>query len=170
MTGFLKNDPKQRNEPMTRKEKNRQILLAYMGDPENDFPNRSQMALSVLGYKQIRTMYFHFSPDELYEIEIEAWEIRKKRTIRQRSDVYHALYKRAIGFEHPDVHISNYQGDITKTDIIKVYPPDPSAAKEFLERTEGKTPDTLHINPSSIPDIAEINSDKAAEVYKNVLG
>lgn len=143
-----------------------------MGDPNNDFPNRSQMSLSVLGYKQIKTLYVHFTVDELYEIEAEAWEIRKKRTVKQRSDVYHALYKRAIGYSHPDVHISNYQGDITKTDIIKVYPPDPAAAKEFLERTEGKTPDTLNINPSTIPDVPgeEIDAAAAAEIYKNVLG
>jgi len=36
-----------------------------------------------------------------------------------------ALFQRATGYEHPDTHISNYQGDITETPITKHYPPDP---------------------------------------------
>lgn len=36
-----------------------------------------------------------------------------------------SLFQRARGYSHPDIHISNYQGEITKTPIIKHYPPDP---------------------------------------------
>lgn len=36
-----------------------------------------------------------------------------------------ALFQRATGYQHPDAHISNYQGDITETPITKHYPPDP---------------------------------------------
>lgn len=36
-----------------------------------------------------------------------------------------ALYDRALGYSHPDVHISNYKGDVTETEITKHYPPDP---------------------------------------------
>ena len=38
-----------------------------------------------------------------------------------------ALFERATGYSHPDVHISNYQGKITKTDITKHYAPDPTS-------------------------------------------
>lgn len=47
--------------------------------------------------------------------------------------VERSLYERALGFSHPDVHISNYQGEITKTDIIKHYPPDTTAAIFWLK-------------------------------------
>ena len=39
--------------------------------------------------------------------------------------VERSLWERANGYSHPDTHISNYQGDVTKTEIIKHYPPDP---------------------------------------------
>lgn len=36
-----------------------------------------------------------------------------------------SLFHRAKGYSHPDVHVSNYQGSVTLTPIIKHYPPDP---------------------------------------------
>jgi len=47
-----------------------------------------------------------------------------------------ALYKRALGYSHPDVHISNYQGEITVTDIVKHYPPDTGAAFIWLKNRQ----------------------------------
>ena len=50
------------------------------------------------------------------------------------SDVIEAsLVKRASGYSHPDVHISNYQGKITVTPIIKHYPPDPTSMIFWLK-------------------------------------
>lgn len=46
--------------------------------------------------------------------------------------VEQALYYRAIGYTHPDIHISNFQGQITITNIIKHYPPDPQAIFYWL--------------------------------------
>ena len=43
-----------------------------------------------------------------------------------------ALFQRAIGYSHPDVHISNYKGEITVTPITKHYPPDTDACKSWL--------------------------------------
>ncbi len=43
-----------------------------------------------------------------------------------------ALWERGVGFSHPDVHISNYEGIITITPITKIYPPDPVSLKEWL--------------------------------------
>ena len=47
--------------------------------------------------------------------------------------VERGLYERATGYEHPDVHISNYQGEITITDIVKHYPPDTTACIFWLK-------------------------------------
>lgn len=57
--------------------------------------------------------------------------VRKGR-LEAKLKVSQALYHRAIGYSHPDVHISNYKGDITVTDITKHYPPDAYAAHKYL--------------------------------------
>ena len=43
------------------------------------------------------------------------------------------LFQRAIGYSHPDVHLSNYQGTVTKTDIVKHYAPDTTACIFWLK-------------------------------------
>lgn len=43
------------------------------------------------------------------------------------------LFARIDGYEHPDVHISNYQGNVTETPLIKHYPPDPTSIIFFLK-------------------------------------
>lgn len=47
--------------------------------------------------------------------------------------VVQSLYERALGYSHPEVHITNYQGKITKTQIIKHYPPDPTSMIFWLK-------------------------------------
>ncbi len=47
-----------------------------------------------------------------------------------------ALYHRALGYSHPDVHISNYQGMITATDITKHYAPDTTACIFWLKNRD----------------------------------
>ncbi len=46
--------------------------------------------------------------------------------------VEQAMFHRAIGYEHPDVHISNFQGLVTITSITKYYPPDVKAGLAWL--------------------------------------
>ena len=98
---------------MGAKEINRQKLLEYLGNPENEFLGRNAYAVAVLGYKQPVSMYKVFSPTDLDEIEAEAFEIRKKRCVKQLTRIYGKLYQEA------------QKGSIT-------------AAKEFLNRVEGK--------------------------------
>ena len=43
------------------------------------------------------------------------------------------LYQRACGYSHPELHISNYQGQITKTEVTKHYPPDTVACIFWLK-------------------------------------
>lgn len=47
-----------------------------------------------------------------------------------------ALYRKALGYSHPDVHISNFQGEITITPITKYYPPDTAACKFWLRNRQ----------------------------------
>lgn len=49
------------------------------------------------------------------------------------AEVADALRNRALGYSHPDVHISNYQGSVTITPITKHYPPDTAAAIFWLK-------------------------------------
>lgn len=49
-----------------------------------------------------------------------------------------SLYHRALGYSHPDVHISNYQGEITVTPIIKRYAPDTTACIFWLKNRQPK--------------------------------
>lgn len=47
-----------------------------------------------------------------------------------------SLYHRAKGYEHPEVHVSNYQGSITLTPLVKHYPPDTQAASLWLRNRQ----------------------------------
>lgn len=49
-----------------------------------------------------------------------------------------ALYHRALGYSVPDMHITNYQGVITATPIIKHYPPDVTACIFWLKNRKPK--------------------------------
>lgn len=129
------------------KERYKLRLLRHLGDPEIDFPPRRDYP-QIVGVSK-KTIYKHFTPLELSEIEAEAVDMRKKSCSRQRANVLSALYERAIGYSHPDVHISTHLGDVTMTDIIKHFPPDRAAAQEFLDRTEGKVPDKVEMDTSS---------------------
>ena len=50
--------------------------------------------------------------------------------------VVRSLYERATGYEHQEMHISNYQGVITETKIIKHYPPDSTAMIFWLKNRQ----------------------------------
>ena len=83
------------------------------------------------------------------------------------------LFSRIEGYEHPDTHISNFQGTITVTDIIKHYPPDPTSIifylktrakhRGYVERQEitGKDGSPLEVQVYTLPDGTEINFNRA---------
>lgn len=54
---------------------------------------------------------------------------------KQEADtvIAESLFKRAKGYSHRDVHISNYKGQITITKLTKHYPPDTTAAIFWLK-------------------------------------
>lgn len=57
------------------------------------------------------------------------------KTGRETADirVEQALYRRAIGYSHDAVHVSNYQGQVTLTPIVEHYPPDTTAGIFWLK-------------------------------------
>lgn len=60
----------------------------------------------------------------------------KKGKHQADANVADRLYQRAMGYEHPEVHISNYQGEITQTPITKIYPPDTTAGIFWLKNRQ----------------------------------
>ncbi len=52
------------------------------------------------------------------------------------SEVEKSLLQRARGYSHPDVHISNYKGEITETMITKHYPPSEVACIFWLKNRQ----------------------------------
>jgi hypothetical protein len=80
------------------------------------------------------------------------------------ANVERALYRRAIGYSHPDTHISNFQGDITITPITKHYAPDATSCifwlknrkpAEWRDRLEHTGKDGAPLNPEP-PNAAEV--------------
>ena len=56
----------------------------------------------------------------------------KKARMKAVLRVSQSLFNRAIGYEHPDTYITQYQGDIITKEFQKKYPPDTAAAIKFL--------------------------------------
>jgi hypothetical protein len=52
------------------------------------------------------------------------------------SKVVKSLFQRALGYSVPEVHISVHKGEVTKTAIIKHYPPDPTSMIFWLKNRD----------------------------------
>ncbi len=61
--------------------------------------------------------------------------LKKGKAVTDKKVVL-SLFKRAMGYSHPDVHISNFQGEVTVTPIIKHYPPDPTSMIFWLKNRD----------------------------------
>ncbi len=66
----------------------------------------------------------------------EFFEALKTAKTEANNRVVESLYHRALGYEHDEVHISNYLGTVTLTPIVKHYPPDTTAAIFWLKNRE----------------------------------
>lgn len=96
---------------MTAKERHRLRIIEYISDWDNPFPSRLKMA--EICEVNPDTLRKHFSIDEYIEIEDVGLELRKKKSARQRGQVYESML------------------DVAKDGNVP-------AQKEFLDRTEGK--------------------------------
>jgi hypothetical protein len=80
----------------TSKDRHKQKLLEYLSNPDNDFIPRNQYASNVLGYKRSHAIYKTFTPDELYDIEQQALDNRRKKYASQLAKIDKALFQRAL--------------------------------------------------------------------------
>jgi len=67
----------------------------------------------------------------------EFMEAIARGKVQADAEVAEKLYHRAKGYSHPEVHVSNFQGDITLTHLTKHYPPDTHAASLWLRNRQG---------------------------------
>lgn len=58
--------------------------------------------------------------------------------VKADAEIAHSMYHRAKGYSHPDVHIAVIDGKIVKTDIVKHYPPDSGAGRQWLNNRQAK--------------------------------
>lgn len=60
----------------------------------------------------------------------------KRGKVVADANVAHSLYRRATGYSCPETHVSNYQGQITLTEITKHYPPDTTSCIYWLKNRQ----------------------------------
>ncbi len=119
--------------------------------------------LCLLGYtdKELATFF------NVCEATINNWKLNhsdfleslKKGKALADGEIVDSLYNRALGYEHPDEHISNFQGEITKTKIIKHYAPDTTACIFWLKnRQPDKWRDKQVVNISLDEEFAKDKS------------
>lgn len=106
---------------------------------------------------------------EVGEATINRWKAKhpefresiKRAKAGADCEVAAALFKRAVGYSHPDVHVSNYQGEITITPLTKHYPPDVTAMIFWLKNRQPELwRDKIDINQQTavtFPDTSELS-------------
>lgn len=54
------------------------------------------------------------------------------------AEIANSLFNRAKGYQHPDLDLKMFEGQIIKTEIVKCYPPDTTAAIFWLKNRQAK--------------------------------
>jgi len=108
---------------------------------KEEYPKQAYK-LCLIGATDIQLAdFFGVNPDTIYEwkkVHEEFSESLKDGKSVADGEVAKSLYHRAKGYSHKAVHISNYQGEITQTDIIKEYPPDTTACIFWLKNRQSE--------------------------------
>jgi len=118
--------------------------------------------------------FFEVNPDTIYEwkkVHEEFSESLKRGKQIADGEVAKSLYHRAKGYSHKAVHISNYQGEITQTDIIKEYPPDTTACIFWLKNRQSEMwRDKREYAVDDVNrDIEDFNIDELQQLLKDSL-
>jgi hypothetical protein len=103
---------------------------------KSDYPEQAR-TLCALGATDVELAEFF----AVSRSTISTWKTRHAAfhdaLLAGKSDaddrVEKSLYQCAVGYSHPDVHISHYQGAVTVTPITKHYPPNTTAAIFWLK-------------------------------------
>jgi hypothetical protein len=105
--------------------------------------------------------FFGIDPKTLYgwdEVHPEFCQSRARGKLIADGEVVVKLHQRAMGYEHEDVHISSYEGNVTMTPIIKHYPPDTQAATWWLKnRQPKKWRDKVEVENSGTLTVTTVN-------------
>lgn len=106
----------------------------------SDYPEQARR-LALLGLIDEEVAdFFGVHVSTIYRWDEEHPEFREARArgkLHADSRVAEKLYHRALGYYHPDTHISTYEGSVTQTPIVKHYPPDTAAATLWLSNRQG---------------------------------
>ena len=114
-------------------------------------------ALLGLGDEQLAD-YFGVSRAGLNKWKRQFPEFRQRLLdgkVKADANVAHAMYQKAIGYEHPDEHIAVSNGEVIVTPTTKRYPPDSHAATRWLVNRQhaywrDKQPDENNNQPIQI--------------------
>lgn len=92
-------------------------------------------------------------------------EALKSGKLTPIEEVERSLYEKATGYNHPDTHISNYQGEITTTPITKHYPPSDTAIIYYLnnlkpEKYRNKQEITHNVDESVLESLEKLYDSK----------
>lgn len=98
----------------------------------------------------------------------EFLESIKKGKEEADARVAQSLYHRALGYEHEDVDIKAWQGDVIITPITKHYPPDTTAAIFWLKNRRkddwrDKTEQDLHVKELPQPILSGLAKNVPAD-------
>lgn len=100
---------------------------------------------------------------EVDEKTVNNWKLKqadflaalKKGKAFADGQVAKKLFERATGYQHADIDIKQYEGTIIKTELVKHYPPDTTAAIFWLKnRQPGKWRDkqSIEVNYENLTD------------------
>ncbi|TAM25072.1 MAG: terminase [Nevskiaceae bacterium] len=85
--------------------------------------------------------------------------------------VERSLYERAVGYSHPDTHVSNFQGAVTLTPLTKHYPPDSTSMIFWLKNRRPKQwRDKQEVEHSGSVDVGSMLAEARARVRGKKLG
>jgi hypothetical protein len=79
---------------MKAKEKHEQKMIEYLSHPDNEWLNREDLASKVCGITK-QTLYVHFTPAELSDIEKVSLKLRRSQYADKLAKVDQSLLKEA---------------------------------------------------------------------------
>jgi len=137
----MRTEPK-KTPKITAKVRHKQRLLEYLSDWENPFPTAKQELAKIIGIR-LDTFYSHYSPAEINDILGEGLELRKKNAAVPRAEAYSALRRLAK------------EGSV-------------QAAKEILDRTEGKVVDRIEHSGRGGRELFPVLSEQERLILENI--
>jgi hypothetical protein len=108
--------------------------------------------------------FFHVTESTINKWKIDHPEFSEsiqRGKIKADSEVAESLYKRAIGYSHPEDKIFQYEGDPVIVPTVKHYPPDTAAAFIWLKnRQSGKWRDKHEVEHSGNIELKTVSLEE----------